>query len=247
MIGTLRGEWIKITTVRSPAWSVASVAVVTILLALAIGRGHAPGDPLLTPDSAATGLLGYGIVILMVMAALQVTGEYHSGTMAISFQINRGRASVIGAKSIVICAVAAVSGGILAFAAVLVAKIAATSGGPELSLFSGESIRLYWGVPVFTIAACLMAIGVANVIRHTAGAVAAVIIWPLLIEGLTTLIPNIGREVASMLPFANAQYFLGSSQGLTFNYNEFGGLVVLVAWTMAVYALGLWSAWKRDV
>lgn len=246
MIGTLRGEWIKLTSVRSPTWSLVSVGIVTVLLALAIGRGDAPGDPPLTPNSAATGLLGYGIVILMVMAALQCTGEYRSGTMATSFQIHRGRASVIGAKAVVICIVAAVTSGVLAFVAVLVSKLVATSGG-DLSLVSAQAIRLYWGVPVFAAAACLMAIGAANLIRHTAGAVAAVIIWPLLIEGLTTLIPNVGKQVASFLPFANGQYFLGSGQGLSFGYNEYGGLVVLVAWTAILYLLGLLSVWKRDV
>ncbi|MGO4782710.1 hypothetical protein [Cryobacterium sp. W22_MBD10_FK3] len=246
MISSIHGEWIKLTTVRSPAWSLLSVAVVTVLLAWAIGRGQAPGAPPLTPYSAATGLLGYGIVILMVMASLQCTSEYQSGTMATTFQIHGGRVSAIGAKAVVICGVSAITGGVLACVAVLVARAVAPAGGTELPLISSGAFRLYYGVPVFAIAATLMAIGVANIVRRTAGAVAVVIIWPLLIEGLTTLIPNVGNQIATFLPFSNAQYFLGSEQGLDFGYSPFGGLAVLALWTTLIYGLGLWSVRARD-
>ena len=247
MIGAVHGEWIKLITVRSPLMSLISVAAVSILLAWAIGRGQAPGSPPLTAVSAATGLLGYGMVILMVMAALQCTTEYGSGTMATSFQIHRNRTSVIGAKAIVICLVTGTTGGVVAFASVLTGRLVAPDGGDRLSLVSAEAIRLYYGVPLFAIAASLMAIGVANIIRHTAGTVATVIIWPLLIEGLTTLIPNIGEKIATVLPFTNGQYFLGSEQGLAFSYPPIGGLGVLAAWTVALYLAGLWSVRVRDV
>jgi ABC-2 type transport system permease protein len=247
MIGAIRGEWIKLVTVRSPVLCILSVAVVTGLLAFAIGNGQSAGAPPLTAQSAATGLLGYGIVILMVMAALQCTGEYRSGTMATSFQIHRGRASVIGAKAIVVCIVSAIAAGLLALLAIVIAKGAAGSHADHLSLLGSDAVRLYWGVPVFAVLATLLAIGVANLIRSTAGTVAVLIIWPLLIEGLTTLIPHVGATVASYMPFLNADYFLGNSQGRPFAWNEFGGLAVFAGYAITLYLLGLLSVAKRDI
>ena len=46
---------------------------------------------------------------------------------------------------------------------------------------------------------------VGTIIRQSAGAVAILLLWPLLLESLFTLIPTVGEKVGPWLPFAASQ------------------------------------------
>ncbi|MFC4241816.1 hypothetical protein ACFOYW_00400 [Gryllotalpicola reticulitermitis] len=75
---------------------------------------------------------------------------------------------------------------------------------------------------------------------------ATVTIWPILIEGLVPSIPNVGKDIASWLPFDNATYFLGDSQGIPFAWNDDVAVLVLLVWAAATFAAGLLIARLRD-
>jgi ABC-2 type transport system permease protein len=108
---------------------------------------------------------------------------------------------------------------------------------------------------VFALSA-VIAVAVGILIRQSAGAIAILILWPLLVESLFTLIPKVGDDMAKWAPFANGSSFLnqGQEMGLA---GEFAGggdyalspwwaLLYFAGWAAALLVLALLSASKRD-
>ena len=242
MRDTLRAEWIKLWSVRSPYACVAGVAVVTLALALAIGTSARAADEPLTASLALSGLLGFGLIILMAMAVINVSGEYGTGTIRVTFTVLRGKGTVLAAKAVLLAAVSGLTAAVLTPAALYAGFLAAGQRVP----WDGSTVRLLWGVPLVAALSAVVAVAAGVLIRRTAGAVALVVIWPLLIEGLTTLIPEYGPKIVTYLPFTNAHMFLGDPQGLTFAWSPAAGLAVFAATVAAVTAVAGWVVRRRD-
>ncbi|KMO79358.1 ABC-2 family transporter protein [Mycolicibacterium chubuense] len=85
-LAALNAERIKLTTLRSPLWSV--------LLAAALSVGLAAT----APRTAALGVAAFGVPVLMVVAALTVTGEYRTRMIATTFLATPARSVVLCAK-----------------------------------------------------------------------------------------------------------------------------------------------------
>ena len=56
----------------------------------------------------------------------------------------------------------------------------------------------------------VLAVAVGALIRQSAGAIAVLLLWPLLIENLVGIIPKVGEKIQPFLPFKNADHFLGA-------------------------------------
>jgi ABC-2 type transport system permease protein len=56
--------------------------------------------------------------------------------------------------------------------------------------------------------AAVIAVAVGTLVRHTAGAVAIVLVWTLMAEQLLVVIPGIGEAARPFLPFQAAKQFL---------------------------------------
>jgi len=242
MTDTLRSEWLKLWSTRSPYACLLSVGAVTVAIAAAAGANAAAEGRPPAPDQVLAGLLGYGLIILMVMAALTVTSEYRTGTIRVTFTVIRGRTKVIAAKAVLMGVVSALTAAVLT----PVAWFAAGAVAGRAMAMDAQAIRLAWGLPVVAAVAGVLAISVATLVRHSAGVVALVIIWPLLFEGLTTLIPRVGQNVATFLPFTNAHNFLGTPQGLPFAWSDSVSLVVFVAYAAVLASLAIWTLTTRD-
>jgi ABC-2 type transport system permease protein len=241
MIDALKAEYWKVTSVRSPLACVASVVVVTLAVAAAVGaNGGATGEP---PDvgQVLTGLLGYGLIIMMAMSALSITSEYGTGTIRVTFSVLRSRPKVLLAKCLVMGIICALTAAVLTPVALFVGGAVA---GQAVSL--GDAGRYLWGVPVVAALSAALAVGIGALIRRTAGAVAIVVIWPLLVEGLTTLVPKVGDRLATFMPFSNAYLFLGDSQGLPFAWPPLAGLLWFTAIAAAATGAAVWVTTARD-
>jgi ABC-2 type transport system permease protein len=60
------------------------------------------------------------------------------------------------------------------------------------------------------------------------------------------LFGSVGRNIQPFLPFANAQWFLGSDQGIDFHWGPWGGLLYFVAFVAVVFLGALFVVNKRD-
>lgn len=191
----LNAERIKLSTTRSPLWSAVAVAVLSLgLAATQASTVYGPGP--LAPDRAAMGVAVFGVPVLMILSALTVTNEYRSGMIATTFMAVPNRTLVLVAKAIVAAAFSSFYAAVMAFASILVA-------GSVLDWRLAGAIALYAALTA------VLGVAVGALLRASAGAVALLLLWPLVAEPLLGNMPNISTAVGPYLPFANAFMFTG--------------------------------------
>jgi ABC-2 type transport system permease protein len=244
-------ERIKLFSTRSPWWCMIVAAVLAIGLA-ALATGFLKG----ADEQRATILITQGgaqlsQMVMMVMAALAVTTEYRFGTIRTSFQAVPQRTTLLLGKTAVIATLAAVVGLITAFGAWGIGSLFASSA--DLAIDTGAEWRMLAGQgPVFALSA-VIAVAVGILIRQSAGAIAILILWPLLVENLFNLIPKVGDDLSQWSPFQNGGSFLvqGQEFGLAGQPGDFAltpwwALLYFAGWAAALLAIALFSASKRD-
>ncbi|MFZ2173391.1 MAG: ABC transporter permease [Rhodococcus sp. (in: high G+C Gram-positive bacteria)] len=263
-MAVLDAERIKLTSTRSPWWCTAIIIVLGLGLAAVIGvsaktsmnafdnelaEGGRPDFEPFVPQvaDAVGGVSGFGVLVLMILAALAVTSEYRFGVIRTTFQAIPNRSSVLVAKAGLIGVFGALLTLVLSLGAYAIAK--ATAGdeaGAALTLSGSDAWRSIYGVAIYAFLCVVLAVGVGALLRQSAGAIALLLLWPLLIESLFNLFGSFGRNVMPFLPFMNANQFLGVSQGADFHWGPWGSLVYFAAFVAVVFAAGLVLVNKRD-
>lgn len=188
---------------------------------------------------------GFGVMVLMIMAALMVTSEYRFGVIRNTFLATPHRAKVLAAKA----GLAAVLAAVLTFGLALVAVVISDSIAGENSVAgfaTGDQWRAVYGVPIYAVLCVVLAIGVGALVRQSAGAISILLLWPLLVESIVGLFGKVGREIQPFLPFANANNFLGAPQGIDFHWGPVGSLLYFTAFVGVVFGLALFVVNKRD-
>jgi ABC-2 type transport system permease protein len=187
----LRGEWTKLRTLPS-TWRTAAFAVVSTIGAGAIFVSSEAGQwadmtsaQRATFDATSCSLFGIMIaaVLLAALGARSVTAEYASGMIRSTFTAMPARRLVLAGKAAVIAA--------FAFPVALVSNLIAFEIGQRI--FAAKHLQVSLGHPgvlgaiVFgAMAVSLLAavgVGLGGVIRHTAGATAAIAV--VIVGGVT--------------------------------------------------------------
>lgn len=247
-------ERIKLFSTRSPWWCLIVAAVLTLGLA-ALATGFLEG----ADEQRATIFLTQGgasvsQMVMMVMAALAVTTEYRFGTIRTSFQAVPQRAQLLLGKTVVVATLAGIVGEIAAFGAWWIGKLLA--GRADLAIDNAAEWRLLAGRGVVFFVSAVIAVAVGILLRHTAGAIALLILWPLAVEQLFSLIPKVGDDMTKWSPFQNASSFLaqGNDGGLAGNVGDasnyamapWPSLLYFSGWAVLLLAIALFTASKRD-
>ena len=138
-------------------------------------------------------------------------------------------------------------------AAFYLAKALAAEPFIPLELNTADDWRQVLGYgPLFAIAA-VIAVAVGAILRQSAGAIAILLLWPLLVESLFTLIPTVGEKAGPWLPFAAAYRFLEPTTGIGqfFQPESTGptpiqGLLVFAGYAVVLWVIALVVLQKRD-
>jgi hypothetical protein len=271
----MAAEWTKLWSVRSTLWTlVATVVAVIGLSALSTGtvsRSEIIGDP------TSRSLIGIflGQLIFGVLGVLVMSAEYGTGTIRATLSAIPRRPVVLTAKLLVFGAVAVVVSEILAFSAfavgqaILSARHAAglpaaiaqhaqqlglqvppSLSNGSASLGQAGVLRAVVGAGLYLAVLGLLALGLATIIRHTAGAISAfagvVLVLPLIVQALPTSISN---PVARYLP-SNIGLVMFSTHGvpdrLVSAFSPWVGFGLLVLYTVVALAAGGWVLVRRD-
>lgn len=248
-LATLNAERIKLVTIRSPPWSALAAAVLSLAVAVLQGA-TAYGAAGLAPSQAAMGVAVFGVPLLMVVSAMTVTGEYRSGTIRTTFAGTPNRTLVLMAKALVAATFSAACAAVLTVAAVVLARLAADPLlGAQLSLARAEVWGLVFALAVFAGVAAVLGVAVGALLRHAAGAVAVLLLWPLVVEPIVGNLPSLGARVGPWLPFNNAFVF-ADVQWLYSSYEmpwgPFGSLVYFVLVVTAVFVAATVVVNRRD-
>jgi hypothetical protein len=248
-IAVLDAERIKLSTTRSALWT--AVAIAALSLGLAVLQGAtAYGAAPLPPEKAAIGVAVFGVPVLMILAAMTVTGEYRSGMIRTTFMATPNRTQVLVAKAVVTAVFSAAYAAMMVIGAVVVARLAAPPlVGSHLSLVESDTWRLASATALFGVLAAVLGVGVATLLRHSAGAVAVLLLWPLLVEPVLGNLPSIGSEVGPYLPFANMFLFIDVQwlyPAYAMPWGELASLVYFAAVVAVVFVAAIVVVNRRD-
>jgi ABC-2 type transport system permease protein len=249
VIASLNAERIKLTTVRSPLWSCLIAAVCSLAVA-ALQGSTAYGAAGLSPEGAAVGVVVFGVPVLMVLSAMTITGEFRSGMIRTTFAANPNRAAVLAAKALVAAVFSGLFAALLTVGAMVVAQV--SSGpllGARLSLAEGQVWRLVASLAGYAALAAVLGLAVGALVRHTAGAVSVLLLWPLVVEPIVGNLPDVGSEIGPFLPFANAFAFTGVQwlyPGYVMAWGPLGSLVYFAGIVGAVFVVATLVVRRRD-
>ncbi|WP_164737362.1 ABC transporter permease subunit [Georgenia sp. SYP-B2076] len=255
--GTLRSEWIKLFSLRSTWWTLGLTVVLmsgfALLQAYGVGLmldGRIPaGAPGATSEQAAsfeiigaevvTGGYQVGVLTVAVLGALLLTGEYSTGMIRSTLSAVPRRLSMLAAKALTITVVTV---GVSVVGLVVAALVSAPLlSGHDLvpALDDARTWQVVGGMTYFFVVAGLFALGLAAIIRSTAGTITAVVTVLLLLPGVLQFV-NLDwvQDAMTYLPLPAATSFLSVS-------NAFSAASPLAAWegvgvvgAYAVVALG---------
>ncbi|KOV89080.1 ABC transporter permease [Nocardia sp. NRRL S-836] len=242
-------ERIKLFSTRSPYWCSALAIVLGVGLT-AIVAAASEGQVSLGVTQIGSSQLA--IAVVLVMAAIAVTTEYRFNTIRATFLAVPGRTSALVAKATVVALIAGVLGEIIAFGSVGIAKLLSPSS--DLAINTAAEWRHVAGVGLIYAIGAVIAVAVGVLVRQTAGAVAILLVWQMLAEGLIGIIPKAGVKIQAWLPFMNATHFLSMASaspeqggsGVDFKLSEWGSLGYFAGIAVALLVVALVVAKRRD-
>ncbi|MBB4687326.1 ABC transporter permease [Amycolatopsis jiangsuensis] len=241
-------ERIKLFTTRSPWWCALIAVVVTAGFGAMLAGASSDQQSLSVGNTQFS--YQFGLAVIMVLAALSVTTEYRFGTIRTTFQAVPNRASVLLAKATVVGAVALVIGEIGAFGSWGLSYLIRPQD--DLALDSAADWINVAGVGVLAALAAVIAVSVGVLLRHSAGALALLLIYVLAVENLVQLIPTFGDKIHRWLPFNVADKFLSGGSGVPGGrmseaaLSQGWSLVYFAGFAVLMLAIAIGVAKKRD-
>ena len=135
-------EWIKLRSVRSTAWTLIAMTVITLGVAVIAGavipaQWHTfPASQRATFDPTSIGLRGllFAQLVIGVLGVMVMSAEYGTGTIRATLAAIPNRPLIVAAKAAVFAVVAAAAGQVLAFGAFFIAQALLVSPAPHASL-----------------------------------------------------------------------------------------------------------------
>jgi hypothetical protein len=248
-----RMEWLKLRSVRSTGWILLVFAAGLISLAiLVLAHPHwatmsAADRASFDPTEEGFAGLAIGQLALGVLGALAITTEFSSGMIRATLAAVPRRPLLLAAKAAVVGAVALAAGEILAFAAFAVGELVLRSPAPHATLGQPGVLRAVLMAGAYPALIALIALGLGTVIRHTAGAICAVVgilfVLPLILLPLGT---SIQYSVGQFLPMPIAENSLTAIKPVTHSLSPGLGFAMLCLYAVAALAAGTWALARRD-
>lgn len=262
--GVLHSEWIKLRSLRSTIWSLLVLVLVPIGIGVLLASLADDGGRTVTGDAARNALVQYStsgatiaVLVVAVIGALVVTGEYGTGMIRSTFSAVPRRWEALAAKGIVLAATVFVTSAVSVWATAFTTLPIADANGVEASLDASVAMPLL-GASVYLTLIALLAFAVGVVLRSTAGAIATVLglmlVAPVvvqLVQGFTnatwlgTLNNLLPQNAGQPLMQFGAEDTSGWHDGVL-ALGGWSGFAVLAAWVVAASATALVLAQKRD-
>jgi ABC-2 type transport system permease protein len=270
--GILRSEWIKLISLRSTVWCYVILVVLTLgLSALLAGlSGVGVGDEGLGDLSreavqsnwlqvSAVGT-NFGQLVIAVLGAMVITGEYGTGMIRSTFAAVPGRVAALVGKIVVFGVVTLViSFASLVLSALLTVPLLAANGY-DVDVADPAVWLGLLGAAAFVTLIGLMALGIGTILRNTAGSIAAalglLLVLPTILQifGAVTQIewlfdaaaflPSSAGAALTSYPTAPVEYPPGMFVPLTLEPLQ--ALLALVAWVAVPLIAGAVLLKRRD-
>ena len=250
-------EWIKMRSVRSTVWTLFTMAVIAFGVAIIAGavipgqwhtftaEQHATFDP---TRISLEGLL-FGQLVIGVLGVMVMSAEYGTGTIRATLAAIPNRPMIVATKAAVFAIVATVAGQVLSFGAFFVTQLLLRSPASHATLAQPGVLRAVVGGGLIIPVLGLFAMGLASIIRHTAGAITAyvgtLLVLPLTIDALPS---SISQPILKCLPLQ-----IGDTMTTVVNAHQGGaslspwvGFGLLCVYALVALGIGAWLMVHRD-
>lgn len=259
--GTLRSEFIKITSLRSTVALLLAIIVfgVGISLGLAFtmegaGVPDQPSVPFML-DQVTLGTVLFGQLVAAVLGVLIISGEYASGTIQPTLIAVPTRLPVLGAKAVVLFVMTTVAGLVATFGSWAVTYPLFAALGIQVGLSEPGVVLSFVGGAVFVGLSAILGLGVGALLRSVAASVATVMSVMLLLPIVLSVLPasQVVRnlQLLTMSKAGDAMSNPLDSHGgfvdLVNGYVSAGaGWVIAVAWAAVFLVLGAFRLRRGD-
>src|SRR5580700_11554146 len=176
--GALRSELTKILSVRSTYWTLLAQAVASIGWAVLFCAGtvsHGAGRNFNATQASLAGQVALGELIIVVLGALVITSEYSTGMIRTSLAVMPRRGVLYAAKAIVFAAVTLSVSLVASFADFFVGQAILASKHLNTTLAQPGVLRAVLLSAAIVAVFGLLAYGAGAIIRHSAGAITAIL------------------------------------------------------------------------
>ena len=249
---TLRSELTKILSVRSTYWTLLAQVVASIAWAVLNCAGivsHGAGSGFNAAEASLTGQVALGQLIIVVLGALVITSEYSTGMIRTSLAVMPRRGVLYTAKAIVFAAVTLTISLVTSFVAFFVGQAILSSKHYNTTLAQPGVLRAVLLSAAIVAVFGLIAYGAGAIIRHTAGAITAILGVIFLLPVLGQALPNTWfADLERWLPGGQALMPIASSSPSVSNhlFSAWGEFAVFSGYAAVLLALGAWLFIRRD-
>jgi ABC-2 type transport system permease protein len=243
-------EWRKLRTVRSTWYIVAFFAVSMVGLSVVV-MSHEGYAQMSAADRASfdpthdcfIGLV-LGQLLTGTLGVLAVTAEFSSGMIRATFAAAPRRPLVLAAKAAVLGSVTLTAGEMTAFVAFLAGQWALRAPAPRATLGEPGVLGAVLVAGAYPALIALIGLGIGAVIRHTAGAICALVgvlfVLPLLF--VTPSLQNAGQNFLPH-PMVNA---LTSVRPVPDTLPSGAVFALLCGYAVTALLVGGWALIRRD-
>ncbi|MGH2788248.1 MAG: ABC transporter permease subunit [Actinomycetota bacterium] len=203
----------------------------------------------LQPDDTILGGSLTGVVAAQIAAAifgvLAISGEYSTGTIRTTFTASPRRATVLAAKAVVVAGVTFLVALFTSFLAYEIGSLMLSGKGYA----PGEPMPALVGIGLSFSASGLLGLAVGTILRHSAGAITAMIAIMLMPSLFGPLFGDLQRWVVGTAPVAAVQKLAQSSDAapdVAGSLGAWSSLLILCAYSAAALMTGGWRLASRD-
>jgi hypothetical protein len=252
--GALHSEWTKIRSLRSTVWTLIATAAVTIGLSVLFAWGatsHFKSRGFVPPDFDAVQASMFGLVfgqlVITVLGAMTITGEYGTGMIRTSLTAQPRRYVTILSKLAVFTAVTLVTGLICTFVSFFIGQHFFAEINRSASLSDHDVLRAVIGGALFLTVAGLLAFGLGAILRHTAGAITAAVGILFISMIMYQFLPeDWAIEVQRWIPFFDGTGIWQTGPADPHLWGPWTGFAVFVGYALIALIGGVASFRTRD-
>lgn len=251
----VRSEWSKLRTVRSTMWSLlVTVAIIVGLGALfcaaRVSRwDHLDPGELRNFDPAGFSLNGIFLAQLAigVLGVLVMSSEYATGQIRATLGAIPQRRLVLGAKALVFGVVTLLVGVVACLTSFGIGQAIFKAKHAGVSLGDPGVARAVVGGALYLAAIGLFGLGLAAILRRTAGAIATLVGLLLIVPILANFLPSPWNDdIAKYLPGEAGGAIFHVVQRSSTSLSPWAGFAVLCAYVAAALVVGTVLLDRRD-
>jgi ABC-2 type transport system permease protein len=250
--GALRSELTKILSVRSTYWTLLAQAVASVGWAVLYCAGtvsHGASTGFNATEASLTGQVALGELIIVVLGALVITSEYSTRMIRTSLAVMPRRGVLYAAKAMVFAALTLTISLVTSFVDFFVGQAILSSKHYNATLGQPGVLRAIFLSAAIVVVFGLLAYGAGAIIRHTAGAITAILGVIFLIPLLAQALPNSWfADLQRWLPGGGAlEPIARSTPPISAHlFSAWGEFAVFSGYAAVLLAIGAWLFIRRD-